>query len=65
MSQNTKVLSHLNKGLHITPLEALGLYGIYRLAARINDLRTKGYPITTSVMRDVTGRSYARYQLAA
>ena len=31
--------SHLTSGKSITQLEALGLYGIFRLAARIKELR--------------------------
>lgn len=64
MSQKQKVLRHLNTGEHITPLEAIGLYGIYRLAARIEELRREGYHIVTTMRRDKLGRPYARYTLA-
>lgn len=65
MSQKTTVLKHLKRGEHLTPLEAIGLYGIYRLAARIYDLRGEGYNINTDVRTDARGRPYSRYTLAA
>ena len=40
-SQLKKVKSHLLTGRSITPIEALNLYGIFRLAARIHTLRHK------------------------
>lgn len=38
MSQNKAILQHLQKGHSITPLEALHLFGCFRLSARIHDL---------------------------
>ena len=65
MSQNQKILNHLKTGAHITPLEAMGLFGVFRLAARIFELRNQGYNIETDVQSDGTGRTYSRYRLAA
>lgn len=64
MTQQEQVLTHLKTGQHITPLEAIGLYGVYRLAARIHDLRKAGHGIVTTVKRDTRGRPYSRYTLA-
>lgn len=47
----------------ISPVEALACHGIFRLAARIKDLRNEGFKIQTKMCRDVNGRSYARYRL--
>jgi len=47
MSQNDQIAKHLKKRGTINPLEALHLYGCFRLAARIYDLRSKGMIITT------------------
>jgi len=44
-AQNARLLKHLQKGLSITPLAALRLFGIMRLAARIYDLKQQGYDI--------------------
>jgi hypothetical protein len=38
MSQNLAILKHLQTGNSITPLEALHLFGCFRLSARIHDL---------------------------
>lgn len=56
--------SHLTSGKTITQLEALGLYGLFRLAARIKELRNKGWNITTEMRDDPNGSKYAVYKLA-
>ena len=64
MTQNQKILRHLRDGKAITPLEALGLFGVYRLAARIGELRNAGHNIETTYKYDDNGRNYASYSLA-
>lgn len=44
----------------ITPIDALGLCGCFRLSARIWDLRHKGFVIES---RPVRGQNYCRYVL--
>ena len=44
-TQLQRLLEHLKKGNRNTPIEALREFGIFRLAARINDLRARGYSI--------------------
>jgi len=39
MSQTEMVLQHLQSGKTLTSLEAISLFGITRLASRINDLK--------------------------
>ena len=63
MTQNKLIATHLLKHKNITSIEALHSYGCFRLAARIKNLRDLGYPITTRVKRDATGRRYASYTL--
>ncbi len=69
ISQKEQLLSYLHQfddngqRRGITPLEAIGLYRIYRLAARIQDLRDDGVKITTNKRTDATGKVYARYFL--
>jgi hypothetical protein len=61
MSQEQLILSHL-KRKPLTPLEALFDYGCFRLAARVHDLRSKGYVIETrEVVKDE--KRYAQYWL--
>ena len=56
--------THLKAGRSISPLEALGLYGVFRLAARMKELRDAGWDITTDIKRDPNGKTYATYTLA-
>jgi hypothetical protein len=63
--QARKVLNHLTKRKSISPLEALHVYGIYRLAASIHELRKIGIQINTVMKADASGHHYARYEVAA
>ena len=60
-SQNTLILEHLKRGRKITPLHAMGVFGVYRLAARIKELRDAGHNIETVIKTDDYGRNYAEY----
>lgn len=65
MTQSEMILAHLKSGKPITPLEALRSYGIYRLGARIWDLKQQGYSITAARVTDrQSGKHYASYRLA-
>lgn len=46
----------------ITPMEALDKVGCFRLAARIDDLRSMGHTIRTEMVQSGDTR-YARYHL--
>lgn len=61
-SQNKQILEYLKQGNSITPIEALNLFGSFRLGSRIFDLKEKGYKIDTELVKD--GRKkYAKYTL--
>lgn len=66
-SQNRRLALHLAGGMSISPAEALKVYGIDRLAARIFDLKRHlafsqlTGRITMAVRRDPMGKRYARY----
>ena len=62
MSQSDEILRHLQEYGWITPMNALSLYGCFRLAARIEELRRMGYPIQTVDMSN-NGKRYAKYTL--
>jgi hypothetical protein len=66
-TQGDMILAHLKKHRAITPLEALHLYGCFRLGARILELRQAGHAILTEIVQ-VTGKSgikhVAQYRLA-
>ena len=51
-----QVLRHLKAGKPITPVEALGKFGCFRLGARIYDLKQRGYRIDRQMV-DVETRS--------
>ena len=60
VSKRDKVLAHLVSGKELTPLDALSLYGSYRLGAIIFDLRKDGYNIKTDIAK---GTRHAIYSL--
>lgn len=51
MTQVETVLRALQRGDELTPLDALNRWGIFRLAARIDQLRDAGYDIRTRIAR--------------
>ena len=63
MSQEMQILSYLQNGNRISPLEALQRFGCFRLSARILQLRNQGYPITTHRVSNGK-KSWAEYELA-
>lgn len=61
-SQTDWVLEYLRSGNTITPLEALRMFGIMRLGARIRDLKDLKHNIVTEMEKN-EGKRYARYKL--
>ena len=62
-SQCKTILEYLQDGNGITQLEATKKWDITRLAARISDLRKRGYNIVSEEVGKGFGR-YVRYHLA-
>lgn len=62
-SQCNRILEHLKKGLTITSLEALRLFGCMRLASRIHDLRDRGENIIVERTTTKSGKRVAQYRL--
>jgi hypothetical protein len=63
--QARTVLAHLRRRPHITPMEALTVYGIPRLASCIHEIRNRaGYVVITENCKDDEGGRYGRYSLA-
>jgi hypothetical protein len=60
-TQNKMILQHL-RVKPITPIEALDLYGCFRLAARIRDLKELGHAVNTELVAE-GNRRFARYTL--
>jgi hypothetical protein len=51
MSQTDEVLRFLKSGRKLTAIEALRRFGTFRLAARILDLKRKGYRVQSELRR--------------
>lgn len=49
-SQNQQIRSHLNSGKSLTPRQALDLFGCFRLAARIYDLKKLGFEVEKNMI---------------
>ena len=62
MNQTHKILSYLEQGNEITPLDALYKFGVFRLGARIWELREAGYNIDTKIVTR-NGKHFASYRL--
>ena len=67
-TQNEQILQHIEKYGYSTPREAYELYSCMRLAARISDLKSKGFPIYSErvVLKDRDGGvvQFNKYMLA-
>jgi len=64
MTQEKQILDHLKSGRAITPIEALDLYGCFRLASRISDLKKEHTKIEkTMVHNPVTNKKFASYSM--
>ena len=50
MTQEQTILSYLQEGNTLTSMAAFNLFGITKLAARVSDLRKKGYPIQNDLV---------------
>lgn len=62
-SQNKLLLAHLKTGASITGIEALKLYGCFRLPSRICDLKEMGHKITSKFITTPSGKRVKQYSL--
>lgn len=63
-SQKAMILDWLLLGNSLTPVEALKMFGCFRLGARIADIKEMGYLVHTEMVHDrKTGKRYARYSI--
>ena len=61
-SQNALIKGWLLNGYSITPMEALNLFGCFRLSARIANLRDEGMLVVTDMVT-INDKRVARYYL--
>jgi len=62
-SQADLILDWMLAGHSITPLEALNTFGCGRLAARIADIKAKGYLVYSEFITTETGKKIKKYYL--
>lgn len=60
-SQNKRIKQHLIDGYSITPIQALKLFGCFRLSARIHELRKEMDIKAEKVINN--GKSFCSYYL--
>ena len=63
MTQTEKIAIHLKAGHTIGAMQAIGSYRITRLAARIYELRQRGWEIATIWRHTDNGSRFAEYKL--
>ena len=61
-TQANQILGYLRRA-GVTPIDALNLFGCFRLAARVCELRKAGWPITERKIKTTTGKRVAEYSL--
>ena len=61
-SQTALIKGWLLNGHSLTTLEALTMFGCFRLAARIDNLRSAGLPIITEIV-EVNDKRVAKYSI--
>jgi hypothetical protein len=61
-SQNALIKGWLLNGYSITPMEALNMFGCFRLSARIANLREEGLSVVTDMVT-INDKRVARYYL--
>lgn len=61
-SQNALIKGWLLNGKSITPMEALNMFGCFRLSARIANLREEGLQVVTDMVT-INDKRVARYYL--
>jgi hypothetical protein len=62
LTQEEKIFNYLKEGNSITPLEALEIFGCFRLGARIWSLKQKGYDIKCEIVRNKE-KHFAKYYM--
>lgn len=63
VSQANAILDYMSKGNTITGIEALNLFGCFRLPARIADLKKVGHKIKSEMVKLANGKRVAQYTL--
>ncbi len=60
-SQESLILDHMLRGHRITGMDALNLFGCFRLPARIADLKERGFRINSEFVTAPSGKKVKAY----
>lgn len=60
-SQEKQILDYMLRGHRITGIEALELFGTFRLPARIADIRSKGFEVQSEFITTPNGKRIKIY----
>lgn len=60
-AQSAQILNYLKAGYSLTPLDALHMFGSFRLGARVYDLRKEGHDIKKRMIETESGKRIAEY----
>lgn len=63
MTQHELIMEHFKTNTYLTRRQAMVMYGIGNLPARINELREEGIRIITDSKKSKRGTKYGRYRL--
>ena len=61
MTQTQQILTALQQGDRITPIDALSRFGCFRLSARIADIKRQGYRVKDKYIKLMTGNKVKEY----
>lgn len=50
-TQNDRIIDYLATGRPLTPIVALRRFSVFRLGARVHELKRQGHPITSRLVR--------------
>jgi len=59
--QTNRIIEYMRQGHAITQLEALDLFGCFRLASRIYDIKMRGIEVNKVMVYREEGSRFARY----
>ena len=62
-SQTDRILDWMLEGNAITPIDALNLFGSFRLGARIAEIKAKGYLVYSEFVTTPNGKKVKQYHL--
>lgn len=63
-TQNQKIFAYLKSGKSITSIEALNLFGCFRLSARIYDIKRKYNVKINKVILTSEAKNFAKYYMS-